>query len=263
MALLAAGVGPGDEVLCPDLTFIAPANMIAAIGAMPVLVDIEPEGFNIDPALMEAGITPRTKAVIVVHQFGHAADMDPICAISRRHNLVVIEDVAESIGARYKGTLLGTIGDMACYSFFGNKIITTGEGGMIVTKSAEYDAKLRVLRDHGMTSGKNTITRSLGSITALRTSRQPSDWRSSSSWTRSSQFARPYQSIFSRRFANARGLRWRPNLEYSTSVFWLATVTLDREEWREPLMAHLRQAGIEPRPMIFPVHFCTVLWLRP
>ncbi|HEU4551132.1 MAG TPA: DegT/DnrJ/EryC1/StrS family aminotransferase [Rhizomicrobium sp.] len=259
MALLVAGIGRGDEVLCPDLTFISPVNMVLLTGATPVLVDIEPDGFNIDPTLIEARITPRTKAVIVVHQFGHAADMDAICAIARKHDLAVIEDVAEAIGARYKGRMLGTIGDLACYSLFGNKIITSGEGGMVITSNPTYDRKLRVLRDHGMTPGKKyhhevpgfnyRLTNlqaavGLGQLERLdeilRERARISDW-------------------YEKRLSNISGLRWRPNLDYSSSVFWLATVTLDNEEWRAPLMDHLRQAGIEPRPMIFPVHFAPYL----
>ena len=259
MSLLAAGVGPGDEVLCPDLTFISPINMVVLAGAKPVLIDIEQEGFNIDPALMEAKITPRTKAIIVVHQFGHAADMDSICDIAKRHNLVIIEDVAESIGARYKGRLLGTIGDMACYSMFGNKIITTGEGGVVITNNAAYDRELRVLRDHGMTPGKKYHHERLGfnyRLTNLQAAVGLAQLeRLDEILARRNAIAAHY----ARRFANIRGLRWRPNLEYSQSVFWLATITIARAEWREKLMEHLRSCGVEPRPMIFPVHFAPYL----
>jgi perosamine synthetase len=259
MALLAAGVGPGDEVLCPDLTFISPINMVLLAGAKPVLVDIEAEGFNIDPALMEAAITPCTKAIIVVHQFGHAADMDAIMAIAGRHKLVVIEDVAEAVGGRYKGRLLGTIGDMACYSLFGNKIITTGEGGMVITSNPKYDRDLRVLRDHGMTPGKKYHHEVLGfnyRLTNLQAAVGLGQLeRLDDILAKRSQIASWYQTGLS----NRRGVQWRPNLDYSESAFWLATMTLEREEWRDPLMEHLRQSGIEPRPMIFPVHFAPYL----
>jgi perosamine synthetase len=259
MALLAAGIGPGDEVLCPDLTFISPINMVLLAGATPVLVDIERDSFNIDPAQMALKITPRTRAVIVVHQFGHAADMDRIVAIASRHKLIVIEDVAEAIGGRYKGKLLGTIGDMACYSLFGNKIITTGEGGMVITSNPQYDRALRVLRDHGMTLGKKYHHDVLGfnyRLTNLQAAVGVAQLEKLDEiLARRSKIEEHYR----RRFANAPGLRWRPNLEYSQSVFWLATITLDREEWREPLMEHLRGLGIEPRPMIFPVHYAPYL----
>ena len=259
MALLAAGVGPGDEVLCPDLTFISPINMVVLTGAKPVLVDIEPDGFNIDPALMEAKITPRTKAVIVVHQFGHAADMDAICIIAKKHNLVVIEDVAEAIGARYKGRLLGTIGDMACYSMFGNKIITTGEGGVVLTNDAKYDRALRVLRDHGMTPGKRYHHEVLGFNYRLTNLQAAVGLGQLERLDEILEMRRAISDQYARRLSNARGLRWRPELDYSSTVFWLATVTLDKPEWRDPFMLYLRDNKIEPRPMIFPVHFAPYL----
>jgi perosamine synthetase len=259
MALLAAGVGPGDEVLCPDLTFIAPINMVVLAGAKPVLVDIEPEGFNIDPALLEAKITPRTKAIIVVHQFGHAADMDPICEIARHHNLVVIEDVAEAIGAHYKGRMLGTIGDMACYSLFGNKIITTGEGGAVITNNPKYDRTLRVLRDHGMTPGKKYHHEILGFNYRLTNLQAAVGLGQLERLDEILALRKVINDHYARRLTGAAGLRWRPELDYSSSVFWLATIVLDRAEWREPLMEHLRAKGVEPRPMIFPVHFAPYL----
>lgn len=259
MALLAAGVGPGDEVLCPDLTFIAPANMIKLTGAKVVLVDIEAEGFNIDPTLLEAKITSRTKAIIVVHQFGHAADMDAICEIARKHNLVVIEDVAEAVGARYKGRMLGTIGDMACYSMFGNKIITTGEGGAVITNNPKHDRDLRVLRDHGMTPGKKYHHETLGFNYRLTNLQAAVGLGQLERLDEILALRQKIADHYERRLSNAPGLRWRPRLDYSQSVFWLATITLDRPEWREPFMQHLRDNGIEPRPMIFPVHFAPYL----
>jgi perosamine synthetase len=259
MALLAAGVGPGDEVICPDLTFISPINMVILTGAKPVLVDIEPQGFNIDPCLIEAKITSRTKAMIVVHQFGHAADMDAICAIGRRHNLVIIEDVAEAIGARYKGRMLGTMGHMACYSMFGNKIITTGEGGAVITNDPAYDRTLRVLRDHGMTPGKKYHHEMLGFNYRLTNLQAAVGLGQLERLDEILAMRKAINDRYAQRLAGEPGLRWRPELDYSSSVFWLATITLDRAEWRDPFMEHLRANKIEPRPMIFPVHFAPYL----
>ena len=133
LALLALGVKPGDEVIVPTLTYVATANAVVYCGAKPVFVDSEPETWNMDPAQIEALITPRTKGIIVVHLFGHPVDMDPIMDIARRHGLFVLEDAAEAHGAEYKGRRVGSIGHAATFSFFGNKIITTGEGGMVTT----------------------------------------------------------------------------------------------------------------------------------
>jgi perosamine synthetase len=263
MALLAAGVGPGDEVLCPDLTFISPANMIKLCGAEAVLVDIENQGFNIDPALLEVKITTRTKAVIVVHQFGHAADMDAICTIAKKHNLVVIEDVAEAVGARYKGRMLGTIGDMACYSMYGNKIITTGEGGAVITNNPKIDRDLRVLRDHGMTPGKKYHHEILGFNYRLTNLQAAVGLGQLERLDEILALRQKIAAHYERRLSNASGLRWRPQLSYSQSVFWLATITLQKPEWRDPFMRHLKDNCIEPRPMIFPVHFAPYFGYAP
>ena len=152
LALLTAGVNPGDEVLCPSLSFIATANAIVHAGARPVFVDIEESTYNMAPAAMEDAITPRTRAVLVVHQIGLPAALDDIVEIATRHGLAVVEDAACAIGSEYKGSRIGrphTL--MACFSFHPRKILTTGEGGMITTTDQQLAARLRRLRQHGMT----------------------------------------------------------------------------------------------------------------
>jgi perosamine synthetase len=141
LALLVLDIGPGDEVIVPTLTFIASANSVRHTGARPVFVDSDPYTWNIDPELIEAAITPGTKAIMPVHLYGHPADMDPILRIAKKHNLAVIEDAAEAHGARYKDARVGSIGDLGCFSFYGSKIVTTGEGGMVVTDNAELAKK--------------------------------------------------------------------------------------------------------------------------
>lgn len=133
LAVRALGLGPGDEVITTPFSFIASSNCILFEGATPVFVDADERTFNIDPSLIEAAITPKTKAILPVHVFGECADMDPIMAIARKHGLFVIEDACEAIQATYKGQTVGTFGDVAVYGFYPNKQITTGEGGMIVT----------------------------------------------------------------------------------------------------------------------------------
>ena len=153
MACVAAGLGPGDEAIVPSLTFVATANAIRYTGAQPVFVDIESEDcLNISPGAIRAAITPRTRAILVVHYGGYACDMAAILAIAEEYNLVVIEDAAHAVGSSLNGRMLGTWGAMGCYSFFSNKNMTTGEGGMLVTDDDDLAAKLRVLRSHGMTS---------------------------------------------------------------------------------------------------------------
>lgn len=150
LALLAAGVGPNDEVITTPFTFIATVSAIDYTGARPVFVDIDPISFTIDPALIEAAITPRTKAIIPVHLYGQPADMDPILEIARRHGLVVIEDAAQAHGAEYKGRRAGSMGDLGCFSFYpGKNLGAYGEGGAVTTSNSEMARIVRMLRDWG------------------------------------------------------------------------------------------------------------------
>jgi len=150
LALLVLGVGSGDEVICPSMSFIATANAIRHSGATPVFADVDPRTYNLDPDAAEAAITPRTKAIMVVHQIGLPVDIDGFLAIGRRHGVKIMEDAACAIGSRYKGKPLGGHSEMACFSFHPRKLITTGEGGVITTQNAEYAQRLRLLRQHGM-----------------------------------------------------------------------------------------------------------------
>jgi dTDP-4-amino-4,6-dideoxygalactose transaminase len=153
LGLLAVGCGPGDEVIVPSLNFVAAANTIVHTGAEPVFCDIVgPEDLNLDPGDLEAAVTERTKAVVVLHYGGHPCDMDAVLGIAERHGLVVVEDAAHAPGATYRGRSCGTIGAVGCFSFFSNKNLPIGEGGMIVTDDDELAGRLRLLRSHGMTT---------------------------------------------------------------------------------------------------------------
>ena len=153
LACLALGIGPGDEVILPSLTFVASANAVGYTGAVPVFADIEsPDWLCLSPRAVEAAVTEKTKAIMVVHYAGYACDMPTILQIARKHKLTVIEDAAHAVGASLNGKALGTWGDVGCFSFFGNKNLTTAEGGMLVTDNPEIAEKVRVLRSHGMTT---------------------------------------------------------------------------------------------------------------
>jgi len=150
LALLAAGIGAGDEVITVPMTFVATTAAIGYTGATPVFVDIDPITYTIDVTQIESAITERTKAILPVHLYGQAADMDPIIEIARRHNLIVIEDAAQAHGAEYKGHRVGSIGDIGCFSFYpGKNLGAYGEGGMAVTNNPEYNQTMRMLRDWG------------------------------------------------------------------------------------------------------------------
>ena len=150
LALEAAGIRSGDEVLVPTLTFAATAEVVVQLGAKPVLVDCAPDTLNIDPAALERAITSRTKAVIPVHFAGHPCEMDAILEIAAAHRLTVVEDAAHALPARWRGKMVGTIGDLTCFSFYATKTITTGEGGMITTQDPAWAERMRIMSLHGI-----------------------------------------------------------------------------------------------------------------
>ncbi len=149
LALLALGIGAGDEVIVPSFTFVAVANAVRYVGATPVFADIDAESMNVEPASAEAAITARTRALIVVHTFGRPADIPALMAIAARHKLAVIEDACEAIGSEIGGLRVGSLGDAGVFAFYPNKQITTGEGGMVVTRSQEIARRIAALRNHG------------------------------------------------------------------------------------------------------------------
>jgi len=168
LSLKAIGVGPGDEVITTPFTFIATAGVVANCGAKPVFVDIDPRTFNIDSSKIEGAITGKTKAILPVHLFGQMADMDEIMAIAKKHNLFVIEDAAQAIGAEYKGKKAGTIGDLGCFSFFPSKNLGAyGDGGMVVTNSDELAEEIRLLKNHGSSPKEKYLNLIIGTNSRL------------------------------------------------------------------------------------------------
>src|SRR6476660_3197483 len=150
LGLLAAGVGPGDEVIVPSFTFAATANTVALTGATPVFVDIEPDHFCLDPAAVEAAVTPRTRGVMPVHLYGHPADMTALGAVAERHGLAIYEDAAQAHGASWHGRPVGTFGTFAMFSLYPTKNMTSGEGGMVTAADSDVERRLRLLRNQGM-----------------------------------------------------------------------------------------------------------------
>jgi dTDP-4-amino-4,6-dideoxygalactose transaminase len=158
LALAGLGIEPGDEVVVPDLSFPATANVVVQQGATPVFVDVRLDDFGVDPEKLEAAITPRTRAIMPVHAFGLVADMDPISTIAERHGIPVIEDAACALGATYRGRPAGSIGSAGVFSFHPRKVITTGEGGMLVTSDARLAERVAVLRSHGSVRGSHFMS---------------------------------------------------------------------------------------------------------
>lgn len=254
LSLAAMGIGKGDEVLCPDLSFIAPANMIRLTGATPVLVDVEEPSWAIDPSKMEASITPRTKAIIVVHPFGHSADMDPIMEIAGRHDLHVIEDVAEAPGAEYKGRRVGTFGEVACYSFFANKIMTTGEGGIVLTNDSELDQKLRVFRDHGMSRSRRYVHIVPGFNYRMTNMQAAVGVGQLERLDETLALRAKQEESYKLLFADDPRVNWRPVAGWCNNVHWLSTITLRHEKLRDPLLDYMNSQGIDCRQMVYPIH---------
>ena len=255
IALKALDIGPGDAVVCPDLTFIAPANMVKLAGAELILCDIDPQTLNLDPVCLEKVITADTKAIIVVHQFGHAAPMNEIMTIARAKGLKVIEDNAESIGGRYKGKMLGTIGDISCYSFFANKIITTGEGGAILCRDSELDKRCRILRDHGMSRevrykhvepGYNYRMTNLQAAVGLGQIERLDSIL---------ELRMRQLELYTQRLAQVPRVLPRRFAPWCTPVHWLTTITLDPPLDRDQFIVEMRERGVDCRQMINPVHW--------
>ena len=257
LALLALEIGPGDEVIVPSLTFIATANAVLYTGAQPVLVDSEPDTWNIDPAKVKAAITPQTKAIIPVHLYGHPADMGALREIADRHGLAIIEDAAEAHGARYNDRPVGGLGEIGIFSFYGNKIITTGEGGMVVTNRDDLAEKVRILRDHGMSPDKRYWHRVLGynyRMTNLQAALGVAQMeRIESLLAKKKEIAAAY----SAGLAGIPGIELPPQMSWAENVYWLYSIIIDPQVFgcsRDDLMNHLKQVDIETRPLFPPIH---------
>lgn len=256
LALLAMGLGPGDEVIIPTLTYVASANAVAYCGARPVLVDSEPETWNINPELILKHITPRTKGIMAVHLYGHPADMDPILAVAAKHNLFVLEDAAEAHGAEYKGRRAGSLGDIATFSFYGNKIITTGEGGMVVTNDDDVAQKIRQLKGQGQdpqrrywfpVAGYNyrmtNITAAIGCAQMEKIDWHMGRRREVAGWYRK-------YAGHSTQFTLSPEMDWARNAYWMTCALLAPGATLNRDE----VMERLLNVGIETRPFFYPMH---------
>ena len=255
LSLVALNVGPGDEVIIPDFTLIVSANTVIQAGARPVLADVDPRTWCLDPARLEEKITPRTRAVMPVHMYGHPCDMPAIVKIARRHRLAVIEDCAEAHGAELGGRKVGSFGETGCFSFYGNKILTTGEGGMVVTADAELAGRLRLLRDQGFEQprfvhrviGFNYRLTNLQAAVGLAQVEKVEE-----KVARKREIARWYLDL----------LTGCPDVEVpheaagAKNVYWMFGVKLGPRftAGRDAVMEELKAAGVETRAFFCPMH---------
>ena len=258
LALLAVGVGPGDEVLVPSLTFIATANAVRYCSATPVFVDADRATWCIDPAALDALVTPRTKAVIPVHLYGHPCDMDPILDVARRHGIAVVEDAAEAHGAEYRGRRVGAFGAIGCFSFYGNKIMTTGEGGMCVTDDPLLAERLRTLRDHGMDPKRHYWHDVVGynyRMTNLQAAIGVAQVKKLPGFVEKKRRMGNWYAELLAPLAAAGRILLQPEATWARSVFWMSSILLtDARVSRDEVRARLSDRGVDTRPFFHPVH---------
>jgi len=254
LALVSLGIKEGDEVIIPDLTFIATANAVKYTGATPVFADIDKETWCISPDDIRKKFTPKTKAIIPVHLYGHPADMDPILEIAKEYGLYVIEDCAEAHGAEYKGKKVGSIGHCGIFSFYGNKIITTGEGGMITTNDEKLYEKAKYLRDHAMNKEKRYWHTEIGYNYRMTNIQAALGLAQLERIEEIIQKKRQIFEWYKEGLSDLEGISLNPEKEYAKNVFWMVCFVNEKfdEEKRDKFMKKLREKGIDTRPFFFP-----------
>jgi len=248
LALHALGVQAGDEVIVPDLTFVATANAVLMTGATPVLVDVEPDTWCIDPRAIELALTPRTKAILPVHLYGHPAEMGPICDIAHENGLLVVEDAAEALGARSGSTPVGAIGDAGAFSLYANKLITTGEGGVVVTNDAALAARMRSQRGHSMDPERAYFHGELGfnyRLTNLQAALGVAQLERVDGLI---EQKRRIFSWYSELLSSCGGPSSNVERPGTTNSFWMTCVVLPPGLDRDRVATHMAEHEIETRP---------------
>lgn len=256
LAMAALDVAPGDEVIVPSLTYVATANAVVYQGAKPVFVDVDPGTWCLDAAQLAAAVTSRTVGIIAVHLYGHPADMDAINDIAARYGLWVVEDAAEAHFARYKERVVGSLGTMAVFSFYGNKIITSGEGGAVTTSDPELAGRLRLLRGQGMDPERRYFFPVVGynyRLTNVACALLCAQLERCDSIL---QQRRTVDAMYREGLSDIPGVGLQPAAPWAAPVPWLESVTIDPASRvsRDELMAGLKVRGIETRPFFIPIH---------
>ncbi len=253
LALLTLGIGPGDEVIVPALSFIATANVVVYTGAKPVFADVDEKTWTLDPSQLRSLITNRTRAIIPVHLYGHPADMGPIMELAEEYHLWVVEDAAEAHGAEYKGRKVGSLGHMGCFSFYGNKIITTGEGGMIVTDNPEWVEKARILRDHGMSKERKYWHPVVGHNFRMTNIQAAIGLGQMNKLEKVIEIKREIADRYRQGLTKNTGLVLPDEKPWAKSVFWLYSILLkpETQKDRDRLIAFLSRSEVESRPVFF------------
>jgi len=257
LALAALGIGKGDEVIIPCLTFAATANAVLYTGARPIFVDVDTDTWNIDPNLLEKALSAKTKAIIPVHLYGHPCDMDPIVEFAQKHGIVIVEDAAEAHGAEYKGQKVGGIGTIGCFSFFGNKIITTGEGGMVLSNDNVIVQRVEKLRDHGMKKDKKYWHDEVGFNYRMTNLQAAIGLAQLEKIDYFLERKRKIASTYIHFFRDVEGLILPVEKKWAKSSFWMFTILIKKNHYsisRGHLLSLLKKKGIDARPIFYPLH---------
>ena len=260
LALVALGVGAGDEVIIPNFTMIATANAVVYTGAIPVFVDVDPLTWNIDPVKIEEKITSRTKAIMLVSIFGNPCDMDSICAIAKKHNLHIVEDAAEAHGAEYKGKKTGGLADITAFSFFANKNLTTGEGGMVVTDDEKFAERCRYFKNlcFPVNGSRNYLHEDIGfnyrmsnlhAAIGLAQVEKADEYRS---------MRIRNAGLYKKFLKDVPGIIFQKDVDGSLNVHWMNAIVIIPEKsgcTRDQLMEYLKVNGIDTRLLFVGMHY--------
>jgi perosamine synthetase len=258
LALLAVGIGQGDEVIVPSFTFIAVANAVRYVGAVPVFVDIDPHTLNADPGCVEAAVTSRTRALLVVHTFGYPAPLSELMAIARRHGLPVIEDACEALGSQYRDRPVGSFGDVGVFAFYPNKQITTGEGGVVVTEDAKLAREMRALRNQGRYESDDWLQHSI-----LGYNYRLSEMQCALGVVQMTRLPeilarrRSVAAMYRRRLAGHRQLRLPPQAGEGIQLGWFVyVVQLETQVFaaRDAIFRRMQAGGIQCGRYFAPIH---------
>lgn len=255
LACLALGIKEGDEVIVPTFTMSAPVNAVILVGAKPVLVDADPETYCINANKIEEKITEKTRAIIPVHIYGHPCDMDKINEIAKKHNLFVIEDAAEAHGAEYNGKKCGSMSDIACFSFYGNKILTTGEGGMAITNNEKLAEKMKKLRNYAFEVPR-FMHKEIGFNYRLTNIQAAIGFAQVENAERLVEARRNVGLKYNKLLSKTKGIILPVEKDYTKNVYWMYGIVLGDEikATREEIVEKLRERGIDTRNFFIPMN---------
>ncbi|MFH1895678.1 MAG: DegT/DnrJ/EryC1/StrS family aminotransferase [archaeon] len=257
LAVASLGIKKGDEVIMPSFTMIATSNSVIYAGAKPVLVDSEMQTWNMDVTKIEEKITKKTKAIMPVHTYGHSVDMDPLMEIAEKHGLKVIEDGAEAHGALYKGKKVGSIGDCGCFSFYANKIITTGEGGMVVTANEELSEMAHTLMNHAFSKEKHFWHKHIGFNYRMTNMQAALGLAQLERVDELLGLKEKINSQYTEILSEVDGITTPPEAPWAKNVIWMYGILVDEKKFgmnKDKLMIELEKKGIETREFFIPMH---------